>query len=455
MDYSELFSQSRCSDASYINLDNAATTPAADPVRNAVNAVLDNYGSVNRGSGKKSLLTTAIYEASTKYAVNFFGAEEEYTLLHSTNTTGAINRIASLLDLAENEVILISEFEHTSNILPWIRHKVKFLGPLENGNFAKQKYQEQIEKITSEGNIPRLLVVSAASNVTGLVSDVKGITKLAHECGISVFFDAAQLVAHRELDLSDVSEMEKPDFVAFAGHKMYAPYGYGGVLVKKRWLVDKKPDLPGGGTILMVQNGYPIWETNLTKKFQPGTPNVIGLVAVCAAMRMLKDIGFENIKQHEAMLAHRGREVFANLPEVELFSMQPEGEDYVPIFSFNHKFIPHYRLSEYLSSHYNIGVRSGHLCQFEFMRNRLSITEKQEHEFLEAQRNLELSPYFGMVRASCGLENTLDDIDKLANAIAHAGEQSDLQKNEKLIDTSQIELKNRIPDELRFLDNYL
>ena len=280
----------------YRDLDCAASTPALQSVADRVNEFLPWYSSVHRGAGYKSRRATAAYEGARdsvhRFARRPAGGDDVVVLVR--NTTEAINHIAYRLGLGPDDVVVTTVVEHHANLLPWARVATRRwveCGPA--GTFDTG----DVVGVLEDGRRPALLAMTGASNVTGWLPPVEEICAEAHERGVPVLLDAAQLAPHRPLP-------EGPDFVAFSGHKLYAPFGAGALIGPRRVFEHGDPFLAGGGAVDLVDLDEVIW-TEPPEREEAGSPNVVGAVAFGAAMDELARIGWDTIVAHEAALATR------------------------------------------------------------------------------------------------------------------------------------------------------
>lgn len=443
----------------YINLDNAATTPSAVPVLRAVQAVMEVYGSIHRGSGLKSVISTELYEKAFELIRSFVGATSDDAVVLASNTTTAINRLAHSYGFERGDVVLISEMEHSSNDLPWRQHAtvVRFRST-RSGGLDLEDLEARLRQF---GRKARLVALTGASNVTGYLSPSRDVARIAHRYGAEVFVDCAQLVAHRPICMRSPTGEEDLDYIAFSGHKMYAPFGMGVVIGRRHAFERIPPDLPGGGTVEMVTTDNQIWAA-LQSRLTPGTPNVVGLVAISAAMQMIAEIGFDTVLNHEKELVATGLRVLQSLPGVVLQGQGvfSPGDDRLPIFPFTVEGYSHGFLAAVLGCEYGIGVRQGHLCQYEFMRRELGITEATQAGVEEDLRHGDKSSMYGMVRASCGLCTATTDLECLGDALKRLLKQGPTLRYEQDKTTGLFSpldsadgWKAHVPKELGFLVN--
>lgn len=400
----------------YINLDNAATTPATIEVLRAVEAAASVYGSVHRGSGLKSVICTELYERTLNRIRRFVGATKNDVVAVASNSTTAINRFAHSYALKRGDVVLISEMEHSSNDLPWRKYAtVMRVASQSSGVMDLNDLEKNLQRL---GRKIRLVSVAAASNVNGYLSPISEIARLVHRYGVELFVDAAQLAAHRPIQMRCTNAEDDMDYVAFSGHKMYAPFGVGVVVGRRHPFEKVPPDAPGGGTVEMLTLDDQIW-ADLPGRVNPGSPNLLGLVAIAAAADQLESIGFAVIRAHEQHLVQTGLNVLGAIPGVTMHgqAMFAASDDRLPIFPFTVEGMPFAKVAAILGHEHGIAVRQGHLCQYEFMRRELGISPGKQARIEDDLNRRDKSSRFGMVRASCGACTSDDDLTALGAAL--------------------------------------
>ena len=387
----------------YANLDHAASTPVMDDVWAAVEEFVPWYSSVHRGSGYKSQHATAEYEGAREAVARFVGARPDDRVVFVRNTTEAINVLAA--SLPPGTRVLSSRVEHHANMLPWRRHDVRLL-PF---TASPGELLDATERALRAERID-LVAVTGASNVTGEVWPVAELAELAHDHGAALFVDAAQLAPHRLIDMTRAGI----DLLAFSGHKLYAPFGAGALVGR---LGDGEPLLAGGGAIRLVTVDDVIW-ADAPDRYEAGSPNVVGVVALAAACRSLLALGMDAVAAHERSLAVRLWTRLATVPDLELLTLWPAGTvDRVGVATFN---LAGYRdplLAAVLSAEHAIGVRHGCFCAHPLMTHLLRVPEAESrrlHSELRAGRHPQLP---GAVRASVGLGATAEDVDRLVAAL--------------------------------------
>lgn len=398
----------------YVNLDNAATTPPFEQVWARLAKVMPWYGSIHRGAGFKSVLSTRVFETALQQILNFSdGQPKTDTLILGWNTTSCVNLLARRLELDRDSLVVVSEIEHTSNILPWKKHATVATCP---GGADGLVDLDRLESILKSRRT-RLVAVTAASNVTGAIVDVHAVARVAHRYGAEIFVDAAQLVAHRKLERRAADSPDHLDYVAYAGHKMYAPFGIGVLVGSRETFSHGWPDAPGGGTISLIDGDEIMW-ADLPERERGGTPNFPGVIALAEACNILAEIGFERIIEHERALISHARARFTELSGISIHRpLDVKGPDTIALFPFSLSRYHPSLVGACLGVEYAIGVRAGHLCQYELVRRLLGVSENERKRIFAEVSSGDRRHLYGIVRASCSLGTTTHDIDALADAL--------------------------------------
>lgn len=347
-----------------VYFDNAATTQKPESVLN----VIDNYNRTinanpHRGAHTLSVRATAAYEDARTKIKDFINAEKSEEIIFTRNTTESLNLLANSFEdlVEEGDEILISVFEHHSNILPWQQLaerknlKLKYLYPDQDYRISLTELKEKLTEKT------KILSISQMSNVTGIINPVKKMTEIAHRKEALVIVDGAQGAPHLKTDVRDIGA----DFYAFSGHKMLGPMGIGVLYGKKNILEKLPPFLKGGGMIEYVKEQNSTYAP-LPEKFEAGTPNVEGAVGLQAAVEYLETIGLERIQKHERELTEYALSKMKELDYVEIvgpLSLKERGG----IISFNLKDIHSHDLATIVDSE-GIAIRSGHHCAQPLMK---------------------------------------------------------------------------------------
>ena len=289
------------SEKTYVNLDNAASTPALKAAQQAVDNFLPFYSSVHRGTGYKSQLSTHAYEQARQVVTRFVGADpNQHTCIFGKNTTEAINKLARRFPFtAQRNVVLTSGMEHHSNDLPWrgVAETVH-IALAANGQLDEADYAAKLEMYHDR---VALVAISGASNVTGFINPIHRLAEQAHQVGAQFLADCAQLAPHRKVDMRTLDDPGHLDYVAISAHKMYAPFGTGALVGRRDTFERGDPDLRGGGTVEIVTLDEVIW-AEPPDRDEAGSPNTIGAVALAAAITQLEEIGMEQVAAHEAEL---------------------------------------------------------------------------------------------------------------------------------------------------------
>jgi selenocysteine lyase/cysteine desulfurase len=391
----------------YVNLDHAASTPAMAGVLAAVQDFLPWYSSVHRGSGYKSQLATAAYEAARGAVAEFVGARDG-TVVLVRNTTEAINVLAAALPAGAR--VLSTAVEHHANMLPWRRHDVAVLPVPSSGSELVERCEHALR--TTRPRID-LVAVTGASNVTGEVWPLPELAAVAHHYGAELFVDAAQLAPHRAIDMAATGI----DYLALSGHKLYAPFGSGALVACGRALERGEPLMRGGGAIEIVTLDDVIW-ADAPERYEAGSPNVVGAVALGAACRILGEVGMARIAARERVLSARLAAGLASVPGLQpvvLWSDPPV--DRVGLATFTLEGYRHPLLAAILSAEHAIGVRHGCFCAHPLLAHLLGVPS-HELDRLAAETRAGGRPELpGAVRASFGLGTSAQDVDRLVRAL--------------------------------------
>jgi cysteine desulfurase / selenocysteine lyase len=401
----------------YINLDNAASTPTLRPILDAVNRFLPWYSNVHRGTGFKSKLSSWAFEEARERIMGFVGADSSHqVVLFSRNTTESVNHLAHRFPFKKNGVVLTTVMEHHSNELPWRKvAKVVHVDVLDDGRIDEVDFQRKLNE--HKGKV-QLVAVTGASNVTGYINPVHTYAKWAHEAGAKIFVDAAQLAPHRPIDMRRQSDRGHIDYLAFSAHKMYAPFGLGVLVGERKTFEQGDPDIVGGGSVDIVSLEEAYW-TDLPDKEEAGTPDIVGAVALGSAIRLLEEIGWEAIIEHEAELTSRVLEKLGAIPEVQLYGDPNPATAYdrLGVISFGIRNLPHALVAAVLSYEWAIGTRNGCFCAHPYVKCLMHVSETEAREMEQKILNRDRSVLPGTVRVSFGIYNTIEDADTLCEAI--------------------------------------
>jgi selenocysteine lyase/cysteine desulfurase len=375
--------------------DHAASTPPLQAVVDAIAAFLPWYGSVQRGAGRVSEVSTAAVAGARRAVLEFVGAREDRVAIFVRNATEAINLFAAALPRGSH--VLSSRHEHHANMLPWrSRHEVELLpfvaGPVELLDATEHAL------VAARGSID-LVAVTGASNVTGETWPLAQLAELAHAHGAEVFVDAAQLAPHRAIDISATGI----DHLALSGHKLYAPFGAGALVARRERLDQVAPLLQGGGAVDAVGVDDVRWADS-PRRHEAGTPNLVGVVALGAACDLLASASMPLIAAAERPLGERLRRGLDAIEGVRRLQSWPDGStDVVGTTTFVVDGRRSDLIAAALAAEHAISVRSGRFCAHPLVDE---LTGRVGHRGARA------------VRASLGLATSADDVETFLTALA-------------------------------------
>jgi selenocysteine lyase/cysteine desulfurase len=391
----------------YVNLDNAASTNALPDVAERVQGFLPWYSSVHRGAGFKSRRATDAYEQARAAALGFAGRrpDGDDVAIICRNTTEAINHLAYRLRFRASDVVVTTVVEHHANLLPWARAcRRRFVECAQDGTFTADAVAAALDDVPRAG----LVAVTGASNVTGWMPPLDEVIAAAHARDVPVLVDAAQLAPHRPLPAD-------ADFVAWSGHKMYAPFGAGVLIGPRRAFAEGDPFLAGGGAVDLVDLDEVTW-TDPPEREEAGSPNVIGAVALDAAIAWFGEQGWGAITAHDDALAAQMRDGLAAIPGVRLLGPGP-GVTTLPVVTFNVEGHHHALVAARLSAEFGIGVRHGCFCAHPYLLRLLGLDEAQVAGYRAAVLRHDRRAVPGAVRASAGASTSPADVDALLSAL--------------------------------------
>ncbi len=395
----------------YINFDNAASTPTFRCVWDKLYQFMEWYSNVHRGTGFKSQLATWAFDQTRQKILQFVGANpESHVVIFGKNSSEMINRLANRLQhQPERKVVLTTLMEHHSNDLPWRKNwqtvhvMVDQTGAIDEEDLMAKlkKYNQQV----------RLLAISGASNVTGIVTPMHRYAQLAHSVGAEILVDAAQLVPHRAVRMADANG-EDIDYLVFSAHKVYAPFGIGVLVGRKDNFSCGDPDHVGGGSIEIVTLDEIAW-TKPPEKDEVGTPNIPGAIALGIVLNLLTRLGMDKIAQHEKNLTRQALIGLHQIPGVEIFgpTSADELENRLGVITFNLADLPHNKLAAILSWEVAIGVRNGCFCAHPYVTHLLAISPERIKQVVAQIKQNDRSATPGAVRISFGCYNTSEEVD--------------------------------------------
>ncbi|RLV08366.1 cysteine desulfurase [Streptomyces griseocarneus] len=370
-------------EVTYAALDYAASAPALQRVWDDVAAYAPYYGSVHRGAGHLSRLSTELFENSRAEVAEFLGCRPGDEVVFTRSTTDSLNLLAAVLPRGTR--VFVFESEHHAALLPWERRADLSVTHLDAPCSPRQAV-EILERALADREPygPALVCVTGASNVTGELWPVRELTAAAHAHGARIVLDAAQLVPHCPVDVAAWD----CDWIAFSGHKLYAPFGAGVLAGRADWLRDAEPYLAGGGASRSVTRGADggvtvEWHDG-PARHEAGSPNVIGAYAIASACRALREVGFDRVAEHERRLVAAVREGLAAVPGVRVLSLFGDDAARVGVLSFVVDGWNSSHFAAALSARYGIGVRDGLFCAHPLVRRLVG--DSPDGESLNAVR---------------------------------------------------------------------
>lgn len=370
----------------YAHLDHGATTPAFAAVAQEVAAAAVTYSSVHRGAGFASRVTSSRYEQARESVAAFVGAREDDQVVFTRNTTDSFNLLARALP--EGTQVFVFASEHHAALLPW-GDALRLPVPHSHDE-ALDLLEQALRNHPAEH---RLVVATGASNVTGEHWPIERIAALAHEHGARFALDAAQVVPHRRVDIDALGI----DWIAFSGHKIYAPFGAGVLVGRSDWLDAADPYLAGGGATARVGLDATEWTCG-PARHEAGSPNVLGAVALATACEIITEHE-RGIIDHEQALRIRLLAGLADIDGVHVHTLFG-GVDGAPVATITVDGHDSGEVARVLGDEHGIGVRDGKFCAHLLVDDLLS-----EHEQETA------------VRISAGLGTTPAHVDRLLAAL--------------------------------------
>ena len=369
--------------ATYTNLDYAASAPALAVVAQHVSDILPLYASVHRGAGYASQVSTGAYESARVVVGEFVGARPNDEVIFTRNTTDSLNLLASVVP---GETVVL-DIEHHANLLPWIAKDARIVPAADTIAETLKLVEDELDRRPAA-----LLAVTGASNVTGELLPLRELSTIAHRRGARLAVDGAQLVPHRRVSLIG----QGIDYLAFSGHKLYAPFGAGVLVGRSDWLDAGTPWLLGGGAVTRVSLEQTTWHTG-PARHEAGSPNVLGAAAIARAIHELESLSEPTWIAHENALRERLVAGLAGLPGIRVLRIFDDSTDRVGVVSFTVDGVEAGMLAAYLSAEWGIGVRHGKFCAHPLLA-RLGVDGPA-------------------LRASFGVGSTDVDVDRLLEAL--------------------------------------
>lgn len=368
-------------------LDTAASAQKPRTVIDAETRLYETYyANIHRGVYKFSQDATEAYEATRETVKDFLNANKSRECIFVRGATEGINLVAQSwgrANLTAGDEIILSEMEHHSNIVPWQMvaeekgAKIRVIPMLDDGSLDMEAYKGLLSDRT------KMVAVGHISNSIGILNPVKDIIRMAHDAGAVTLIDGCQAAPHLKIDVQDLNA----DFYAFSAHKAYGPTGIG-VIYGKEALLDAMPPWQGGGDMISTVTFEKTTYNDLPHKFEAGTPNIAGGIAMNEALKYITALGFDNIHAHEmAILDYATRE----LSTFNSLKIIGTAKDKGALISFTMEHAHPHDIGTILDRQ-GIAVRAGHHC---------------------AQPVMDRFGVPGTVRASFGIYNDTTDVDRL------------------------------------------
>src|SRR6476620_11469838 len=379
----------------YANLDYGASAPALSVVSAYLNEILPFYASVHRGAGYASQISTSVYENSRNIVREFVGGRADDSVIFTRNTTDSLNLLAGCLPVEDHHhtgEVLYLDIEHHANLLPW-------QGVPHRSVVASETLEATIGSLRAEleqGGVS-LLAVTGASNVTGEILPIRALAALAHEFGARIVVDAAQLAPHRRINIT----ADDVDYLAFSGHKLYAPFGAGVLVGRTDWLDAGTPHLAGGGAVKEARLDSVSWATG-PARHEGGSPNVLGAAALASATQVIEALDERQWHAHEDAIRSFLVEGLRRIDGVSVHHIfddtdQAESPGTIGVVNFSVAGYDAGLVAAYLSAEHGIGLRDGRFCAHPLLK-RLGLPA-------------------GSLRASFGVGSRLEDAQRLLAGI--------------------------------------
>ena len=379
---------------SLVYLDNASTTQKPNQVIDAITDYYRNHNAnIHRAVYALAEESTEAYESARDKIAKFVNIKNRQELIFVRGTTEGINLVAyawGRSHINEGDIIVTTEYEHHSNIVPWQlltqekRAKLEYIGMNDNGELNL----DDLDKYLATGKV-KLVTFSLMSNVLGTITDAAKIIAKCKAAGVLTLIDGAQAVPHMKVDLDTLG----CDFFAFSGHKMLAPTGIGVLWVRKSVLQTMNP-FHGGGDMIREVHKYETTWNDLPYKFEAGTPSIADVIGFGAAIDYLTKIGMDNVRQHEMELTQYAIDELSKIPGLEIYGTKDITKR-GGVISFNFADVHPHDVADIIDKE-GISLRSGHHCA-QVLMERLNVAATS--------------------RASFYIYNTNADVDALINSL--------------------------------------
>jgi len=382
-----------------VYLDNASTTQKPNQVIDAISDYYKNHNAnVHRAVYALAEESTEAYEKTREKISKFLNIKNKEEVIFVRGTTEAINLVAyswGRQNIKKGDIIVTTEYEHHSNIVPWQLlakekgAKLEYIGINDNGELIL----DHLDSYLKTGKV-KLVAFSQMSNVLGTISNSEEIIKRCKKAGVKILVDGAQSVPHMKVDIEKLD----CDFFAFSAHKMLGPTGVGVLWVRKE-ILETMPPFHGGGDMIREVHKYETTWNDLPYKFEAGTPNIADVIGFSAAIDYLSNIGMDAIRQHEIDLTKYALEKMSQVKGITIYGVK-DVLNRGGVISFNFHDVHPHDVATIIDTE-GIAVRSGHHCA-QVLMERLNVAATN--------------------RASFYIYNTKDDVDKLIKSLEKVSE---------------------------------
>jgi len=410
-----------------VYLDSTASTLQLGVVTDVMQKYLPYYANTHTNVHFSAILSSHEFAWAHQMVLDFVEANSEKygSFFVGSGTTGCINRVARTLSRKhpERDVVITTIMEHHSNDLPHRKHfneVVHVPVTCDEKGFGPADINKVEEALKKYGDRVNYISITGVSNVTGIVNPIYEVAELAHRHGTIIMVDAAQMAAHVPIQVSHPDNpLRDLDIVVMSGHKIYATGSPGVVVTRLDLFSDVEPEEVGGGMVDDVHIDRYQPTVSFPDREEAGTPNIAGAIGLATALYALKKIGMDYIDQEETAIVRHAIEELAEMEDVVVYGQTDCNSIHrTGALSFNIRGMHHSMTASILNDYFNIAVRNACFCAHPYVREMI-MDDLSEHmdglsnEELEAMAEL----HRGMVRASFGIYNTHEDVDKLVSAL--------------------------------------
>lgn len=391
-----------------VYFNNGASTPILKKVLHTINNVYPFYTYLDLNNYNSKQITK-MYNDSRDIIKKYIGADtNKDSVIYIKNATLGINIFANILSqIDKDQVVLTSKMEHMANYLPYEqRLKTILINTLPDGNIDLEDYKNKLELY--KGKV-KFVCVTGAANVTGIVTPIYTMAKLAHKYNAKIFVDTVQLLQHKSFDMKPHNSPEHIDFIVFSAHKIYSGL-CGGALVGPKEFFNQYLPLEYGGYTTEFVSSEKVILNEAPNRYEAGYPNIIGTIAMGTALKFMSNIGIDNVAKFESNLYKHLLEGLKQIPNIILYGTKADSS-YVPIIAFNFKEINHSTISKILGYNYAIEIASGKNAADIYIQTLLGISPQEAYN--RYLNNID----YGVLRVSLGFYNTHEEIDRFLNKL--------------------------------------